>query len=550
MAQRKPTGLQPKRKNLVLATLSDRRTLVMLAFGFFSGLPALLVFDILSAWLRESGITLQVISFISLVTVVYSLKFLWAPAVDRVAIPIITEWLGHRRSWIIVCQIFIVLGLLLLSATEPSRSLVALILCALFVAIASATQDIVIDAWRIEAAEKTQQGLMSAAYQWGWYLSAMIGGAVPFMVAEIYDWHVSYACMAAIMAIGVGAVLFAPREKAHEIRSIPAVGSRHSLGLETLEWLARFTILIAAGLCIGLGLTANASIVAAIREQIPQGLAPLLQIALVLTGFFLLALAVRPIAGLRTRPSMYLSTAFGEPLKDFFHRYHGYAALILALVCFYRLSHFVLSFMNPFYLDLGFTLEQLAQVRSIYAVVASMLGLFLGGVAVVRLGLMRALFIGAFAGPLTNIVLFGLTIHGPHMSALFFAVGVNSVTSAFAGTCLIAYMSGLTSLNFTASQYAFFSSLFALPGRILASQSGQIVEAAAEAADRGWFSGIATLVGALPIGSFDDSALSVRPVALATGYAVFFLYAALLGLGAIALALFVATRERRILTPA
>ena len=531
-----------------LAAFTNRHTLAMLALGFFSGLPLLLIFDTLSAWLRETGITLEVISFFSLVTLVYSFKFLWAPLVDRAAIPILTAKLGHRRSWMILCQLLIVLGLLLLAASDPARSLPIVALCALFVGLSSATQDIVIDAWRIEAVEKTQQGAMSAAYQWGYYASGMVGGSVPFILAEIIDWHISYIAMAAVMAIGFAAVLFAPREKEHQLRSVPTAGLRAAPVLEGFEWAARLTILTAGALCVGLGLSGNASGIAAILgREVSSGIAALSQIAAVVVGFALLVLAVRPIARWRTRPSAYLTAAFGEPLKDFFHRYRGLATLILALVCFYRLSSLVLSIMNPFYLDLGFTLSDLAQVRSVFAVGAAMLGLFLGGLAVARFGLLPALFIGAFAGPVSNIVLFWLTTHGPHLPALFFVVGLNSLASGFAGTCLVAYMSSLTSFGFTATQYALFSSLFVLPGRLLASQSGQIVEAAADAADGGWLSPLTGLFESLPPGSFADAMAQagVRPAALAAGYAAFFLYAASLGLIAIALALIVAARERR-----
>jgi PAT family beta-lactamase induction signal transducer AmpG len=183
-----------------LAAFTNRHTAAMLALGFFAGLPLLLIFDTLSAWLREEGVTLEVISFFSLILLVYSFKFLWAPLVDRAAIPILTARLGHRRSWMIVCQLLIVLGLLLLAASDPASSLLAVALSALFVGLASATQDIVIDAWRIEAAGKTAQGAMAAAYQWGYYAAAIVGGSVPFILAELVDWHASYVAMAAIMA--------------------------------------------------------------------------------------------------------------------------------------------------------------------------------------------------------------------------------------------------------------------------------------------------------------------------------------------------------------
>jgi PAT family beta-lactamase induction signal transducer AmpG len=303
-------------------------------------------------------------------------------------------------------------------------------------------------------------------------------------------------------------------------------------------------------LAVGLGLAGtNVGIgqLESILESSTPGLIVLFRLAAIVTGTILLVLAARPFGRWRTRPGIYLSAAFGEPLMDFFHRYHGTAALILALVSFYRVSQLVLSVMNPFYLDLGFTLTDLAQVRAGYSVAATMFGLFLGGLAVARFGLMPALIIGALAGPLCNIAFFWLTMHGPHMPALFIAVGINSVSAGFAGTCLIAYMSSLTSLGFTATQYTLFSSLFALPGRILASQSGQIVEAAARAADTGWLAPMTRLFENLPAHSFVDSLTTtgVKPTALAAGYGAFFIYAALLGFIAIGLSLFIASREKK-----
>jgi PAT family beta-lactamase induction signal transducer AmpG len=184
MAESKEVDNKPERSmRSALSAYTNRPALAMCALGFFSGLPLILIFDTLSAWLRESGVTLQLISFFSLVTLVYSFKFLWAPLVDRTTIPFLTSRLGHRRSWMIFCQSLIVLGLLLLASTDPTQGLILVALSALFVGLASATQDIVIDAWRIEATETTNQGVMAATYQWGYYASAMAGASLPFVIA-------------------------------------------------------------------------------------------------------------------------------------------------------------------------------------------------------------------------------------------------------------------------------------------------------------------------------------------------------------------------------
>jgi PAT family beta-lactamase induction signal transducer AmpG len=270
-----------------------------------------------------------------------------------------------------------------------------------------------------------------------------------------------------------------------------------------------------------------------------------LQFAAFLAGALLITAAARPIPRLRTRPGIILSAMLGEPILDFFRRYETAAALILALMCFYRLSSFILNILNPFYLDLGFSLAEVGEVR-IIALGSSLLGLSVGGLAVARLGLMRALVIGAFAGPATNIALLWLTWRGPNLASLFLVVGVSSASSGFAGTCLIAYMSSLTSAGFTATQYALFTSLFALPARLLAALSGRLVEGASKLAEGGGIPGILKARFAeLPPEAFANAMekSGVTPAALAAGYAAYFIYATGFGLLAIALALAVAARN-------
>ena len=272
------------------------------------------------------------------------------------------------------------------------------------------------------------------------------------------------------------------------------------------------------------------------------------QFAAVVVGFGLLLAACWPLPGVRTRPGAFLAGSFGAPLMDFFRRFAGLAALILALICLYRVSDFVLNIMNPFYLDLGFTKTEVAEVRKVFGVIMSILGVFVGGLSVARLGLMRSLIIGAFAGPLSNLVFAWLAVQGPQLSALFVAIGIDNVASGFAGTCLIAYMSSLTTAGFTATQYALFSSLYALPGKLIASQSGRIVEGAAHAAETGGFSApLMGLFARLPSGALTEGAAKtgVSPAALGSGYMTFFIYSTLIGIAAIVLAFIVAARQPR-----
>ncbi len=544
-----------------LAVYGERRVFIMLLLGFSAGLPNLLIFDTLSAWLRESGLSLEVIGFFALATLSYSLKFVWAPLIDRTAIPGLTRLLGHRRAWMLVTQGVIIAGLWAISGLNPANALVQVAVFATLVGFFGATQDIVIDAWRIEAADDSRHGAMAAAYQMGYRVAMIVAGAVPLVLADLYNWNLSYAVMAALMGFGVAGVLFAPREKAHEVRRIPVGDAPSRPALEVMEWIARLLVIGAAACVIGSGLTGqpgplNALLslfglgesgreaVASAWEAKPEGV--YLQVAAVFGGLGLLVLACWPIPRLKTRPGAYLAGSFGEPLRDFYRRFAGVATLILALICVYRLADFVLNIMNPFYLDLGFTKTELAEVRKVFGVVMTTLGVLVGGWSVARLGLIRTMVIGAFMSPISNLVFAWLATQGPSLQALFVAIGVDNLATGYAGTALIAYMSSLTSIGFTATQYALFSSLYALPGKLIASQSGRIVEASARAAEgSGPFSGLRALFAGLPEGSLAAGAATsgVTREALGAGYVTFFLYSTAIGVFAVILAFVVARKQ-------
>jgi MFS transporter, PAT family, beta-lactamase induction signal transducer AmpG len=443
-----------------VAALAERRSLTMLALGFSAGLPAALIFDTLSLWLRTRDVSLETIGFLSLVTLVYSFKFLWAPVLDRVALPLLTARLGRRRSWMFASQVLVALGLGLMATIDPAARLQTTAALALFVGIASATQDIAIDAWRIEVSSASRLGVMAATYQWGYRIAILAAGALPLILAEPFGWNVSYAVMAALMTLGMAAALVAPTEEA-----LPSYSTAVS-----------------------------------------------------------------------TKPRLFghLAAAFVQPIREFFRHHGSGAVLALMLVCTYRLPDLVRSIMGPFYLDLGFTLVEIAEASRGWGMVMTMVGVGAGGVAVARFGLRCALVAGALCGPAAGLALAWLTTQGPDVRALVVATGIANAMGGFAGTCLIAYMSSLTSGGFTATQYALLSSLFTLPGRLLASQSGRIVEGAAHAAQRD--SGLAPL---MPL----FSGLPAPAPLLRAGYLVFFLYSALLGAPAVLLAISWARRQ-------
>ena len=293
-----------------------------------------------------------------------------------------------------------------------------------------------------------------------------------------------------------------------------------------------------------MGESGSAAVTAGLEQGDLSGV--LIQFAYIIAGFTMLTLACWPLPGFRTRPGAYLAGSFGAPLMDFFVRFGRLALPILALICLYRLADFVLNIMNPFYLDLGFSKIEVAEVRKVFGVVATSVGVFAGGWMVARLGLIRSMVIGAFMSPVSNLAFAWLATQGHDLSALFIAIGIDNVATGIAGTALIAYMSSLTSIGFTATQYALFSSLYALPGKIIASQSGKIVEASARSADSGGLPALfKSLFNRLPDGTLVEGAAKsgVTVQGLGAGYFTFFLYSTVIGVFAIVLAFYVAARQ-------
>lgn len=545
----------PEKKTLLqtLAFFLERRSLVMLGLGFASGLPFMLIFDTLSLWLRDAGLSLAVIGFFSLATLSFSFKFLWAPLIDRTRVPVLHGLLGHRRAWLLVFQCAMILGLWAISTMNPVHQLGVLAAAAVAVGFATASHDIVLDAWRIEVADKEDQGPMVVAYQWGYRVAMIAAGAGPLLLAERFGWNFSYAVMGAVVGIGVLATLWAPREAEHTIRPIPTDDVNQPKALEVLEWLLRLAVLVLGALVLGSGLSGDASLLSKLvgGETLakawtakPNGV--WLQLLGVIIGLAIVVVAAWPIPRVRTKPGVYMSKAFGEPLGEFLTRFHGVAGLILAAICVYRVSDFVLNIMNPFYRDMGFSLTEIAEIRKVFGIIASMIGVFLGGVVVSRLGLMKALIIGAFAQPISNLMFALLAMSGHSIPMLFTSICLDNIAGGIAGTALIAYMSSLTSAGFTATQYALFSSLYALPGKLVASQSGRIVEASAQAAEHGGPIGLLKgLFTRLPPESFTAAGakLGVSAQAMAAGYTTFFIYTALIGVVAIVLSFMVAARQ-------
>ncbi len=393
-----------------LAVYLEGATLRMLALGFAAGLPLLLVLGTLSFRLREAGIDRSTIGYLSWVGLAYAFKWAWAPLVDRLPLPLLTARLGRRRSWLLLAQLLIVLGLVGMALQDPRLGLEPLVWCALLVAFGSATQDIALDAYRIESAGPERQAALAAAYQTGYRLAMIWAGAGVLWLAaraEIVDlagyqqaaWASAYLVMAVSMLPGVLTVLLSP-EPAR--RPLPPA---RNLG----EWL---------------------------RE------------------------------------------ALVEPFADFLRRYRWQAALILALIAVYRISDVVMGIMaNPFYVDMGYSKDEVAAVTKVYGVIMTLAGAFIGGALAMRLGVMRVLMLGATLSAASNLLFAWLNTRGHDLSALIFVISADNLSSGIASAAFIAYLSSLTNISYSATQYALFSSMMLLAPKFVAGFSGDYVNA-------------------------------------------------------------------------
>lgn len=551
------------RKSTLSALLAFFRPkpLIMLALGYASGLPFLLINDTLSAWLREDNLSLQVIGFFVLVTFAYTLKFMWAPVIDRLNVPWLNAKLGHRRAWMMVLQGCVALGLLGIALSDPKGNLAQMAAFATLTGFFGATQDIVMDAWRIESVDSDLQGIMTAAYQWGYRIAMMIAGALPLILSSRIGWPGAYMVMALMMGIGWVAILLAPRGPQHTPRPIHTDGVPVRPVYEWLEWLGRALLIVAAALIMGSGLTGNADLLGGLLAHFGLGAdgakafttvftsklwGPILQIFFALGGLGLMIFACLPLP-LATRPGAYFKGAFIEPLADFFKRYENWATFIFALICIYRVSEFALSIMNPFYLDLGFSKDVVGEMRKGFGVAMLMVGVFIAAWLIARFGVRRSLVVGAFVGPLSHIGFMWLACAGHSLSAFALALALDNIATSIAGTVLIAWMSSLVSPQYTASQYAIFSSFYAILGKLIASQSGRIVEASAKAADAGGVSAVFKgLMGHMTADAYAKAAanLGVSAQAMGAGYFSFFAYTIVIGFVGIAMAIWLFVRYR------
>ncbi|HNP63530.1 MAG TPA: MFS transporter [Woeseiaceae bacterium] len=411
----------------------QEKVLVIFFLGFSGGLPFPLVYATLTAWLNEAGLEKSTISTFAWVGFAYAFKFLWSPLVDRLNVPILTRRFGRRRTWLLLAQCAIGIGLVVLSTINPATATVAFAAIAVGVAVSSATQDMAIDAYRIECAEKEMQALLAASYQYGYRISIIVGGAVALLIAQWGSWEIAYQCMAACMLVGVATTLYCKE---------PAV---------------------------------------------PEGA------------------QVGPIFGAGFGKWFFDSVV--GPFVDFFRRYGGFALTMLAFIACFRMSDYVLGILaNPFYLDIGFSKAEIAGVAKLYGLWVALIGIGGGGWAVVKFGLAPSLIGAAVLIATTNLFFASLAYTGPSLWALAITISFDNFAQGFSGTVFIAYLSSITNMKFTATQYALFSSLSVFFGKFIAGWSGNVQES--------------------------------------VGYVGFFVYAAALGIPSIVLSIIVVRHSR------
>ena len=392
------------------------RVLGMILLGFSAGLPFSLISSTLSAWLADEQVSLSVIGYFSLVGIAYSIKVFWAPVVDRLPLPVLNRLLGKRRSWMLLAQSGIALGLFGISALDMHQHLDRLALLAVIIAFCSATQDIVIDAYRIEAVVAKYQGAMAAMYVFGYRLALLVTGAGVLYLAEYVSWKIAYQSMAAAMLVGIITTLSISEPEHNTDQRVKSIEKK----VESV---------------LGVSKT-------------PSSLVRLLK---------------------------WFSDAVVSPFVEFFQRNGKMAFWILLLIGIYKISDIAMGVMAlPFYMDLGFSKKEIADVSKVFGFFMTIIGTSLGGALVVRFGIMRPLLLGSILAAATNLLFAALAATKPNIALLAGVISADNLSGGIAAASFIAYLSSMTNTAYTATQYALFSSLMTLPAKLIGSFSGNI----------------------------------------------------------------------------
>ena len=451
-----------------LSPLFNPKSLRMLFLGFAAGLPILLIFSTLSVWLFKAGVNRATITLFSWVGFAYSFKFIWTPIVDNLKLPILGK-LGHRRSWLLLSQLMIILSLIFISFTDPKTSLICTAIAAIFIAFSSATQDIVLDAFRIESASKNLQGALSSMYLTGYRIAMIVAGAgslwiASFLGTEIYNqkvWQQVYQIMALLMLFGVLTVFYSSEPKIK--RNIEKNSN------QKIKFFIAFLVSLAGFILCYLYFKdlfdSKDPIINFLNEFIK-----------IIFCFLIFALIIFFLIKIKFLNKESAKNAYAKPVLDFLNRYGSKATSILLLIGLYRISDVVLGVMaNVFYIEKGFSIAEIATYSKFFGTIATIVGGVIGGLASVHLGVMRSLFIGALISALSNILFAWLALVTADVKILAFVITADNIASGFAGATFIVYLSALTSIKFTATQYALFSSTMLFLPKLIAGYAGGFV---------------------------------------------------------------------------
>ena len=458
----------------------DRRAVALLLLGFSAGIPYSLIFATLSLWLLEAGVQREMVTMFSWATLGYSFKFVWSPLIDALPVPLLSRWLGKRRGWLLLAQGLIIVAIMLMSSINPqfSGSLNAMAWGAVLLGFAAATQDVVIDAYRIEAApdDSAMQSVMSSTYTAGYRLGMIVAGAGSLMLAQwlgsskahyAYSaWQQTYWAMAATMLVGVAATLWVREPAAQQAQT-----AQQNVN-DNVRLLAMFALAVAAFVA------AFRQMDALLPAQAASPVMALLWETLRLAGSLLAAVAVGLAAvKIKLVRAEVVRRVWIAPLADFFARYGKRALLLLALIGLYRISDIVAGVIsNVFYADMGFSKVEIAGAVKTFGVAMSILGGIAGGVLAQRFRLMNMMMLGAVAAAATNLLFVWLALRGHDVPLMYTAVGLDNFAAGLAGTVFVAFLSALTNIRFTAVQYALFSSLMTLLPKTIGGYSGAIVK--------------------------------------------------------------------------
>jgi len=457
----------------------------MLFLGFSAGLPFLLIFGTLSIWLTSAGIDRELVTQFSWAALGYSFKFVWAPIVDKLPIPVLHNRLGRRRSWLLLSQALIIVAIVWMAMTDPAKNVAMMAYAAVMLGFSAATQDIAIDAYRIESQTAEYQAAMAATYiagyrvgmiMSGFFALKMIGWFGTGLSYDYFVWQKIFLFMASLMLIGVISTLL--------IRE-PDVNRARGTYLHSLIDYVRFLLLFV--ICTSMFVFGFVKMnPAAIINQflhIENGFAGPVSEFIAQLARFLVAIVVAASTAylcvlLKVVNMNMVRETYIEPVAEFFRRYKKAAILILLLIGFYRVSDIVLGVIaNVFYLNIGFSPDNIANYAKLYGLIMTIVGGFIGGMLSVRFGVMRILLLGAILSAATNILFMFLANMGSDLNFLKLVIAADNLSAGLAGAAFVAYLSSLTSISFTATQYAIFSSLMTLLPKVIGGYSGAIVNA-------------------------------------------------------------------------